>query len=73
MSRKGNCWDNAPAESFFHTLKTELIYQGNFQTRTEARRAIFEYVEVFYNRVRLHSSNDYMSPSDYELLLRTAA
>jgi transposase InsO family protein len=73
MSRKGNCWDNAPSESFFHTLKTELIYPHHFQTRVEAKQIIFEYIEVFYNRVRLHSSNDYMSPLDYELQRRTAA
>lgn len=73
MSRKGNCWDNAPSESFFHTLKTELIYHEDFKTREEAKQAIFEYIEVFYNRVRLHSSNDYMSPMDYESELRTAA
>ncbi len=73
MSRKGNCWDNAPAESFFHTLKTELIYHEDFKTRDEAKQAIFEYIEVFYNRMRLHSSNDYMSPMDYESELREAA
>lgn len=73
MSRKGNCWDNAPSESFFHTLKTELVYHEDFKTREEARQAIFEYIEVFYNRVRLHSSNDYMSPADYESRLRAAA
>lgn len=73
MSRKGDCWDNAPSESFFHTLKTELIYHEDFTTREEAKRAIFEYIEVFYNRVRLHSSNDYRSPADYESALRAAA
>lgn len=73
MSRKGNCWDNAPSESFFHTLKTELIHHEDFLTREAAKQAIFEYIEVFYNRVRLHSSNDYMSPSDYESELRSAA
>ena len=73
MSRKGNCWDNAPSESFFHTLKTELVYHEDFKTREEAKKAIFEYIEVFYNRVRLHSSNDYMSPVDYESQLRAAA
>jgi transposase InsO family protein len=73
MSRKGNCWDNAPSESFFHTLKTELIYHEDFKTREDAKQAIFEYIEVFYNRVRLHSSNDYMSPVDYESALRVAA
>lgn len=66
MSRKGNCWDNAVAESFFATLKNELIYQQKFNTRKEAKQAIFEYIEVFYNRIRVHSVNDYLSPADYE-------
>lgn len=66
MSRKGNCWDNAVSESFFHTLKTELTHHLKFKTRGEAKRQIFEYIEVFYNRKRLHSANDYMSPANYE-------
>lgn len=66
MSRKGNCWDNAVAESFFHTLKTELTYHIYFETREEAKKIIFEYIETFYNRKRLHSANGYMSPNDYE-------
>lgn len=73
MSRKGNCWDNAPSESFFHTLKTELVHHEDFRARAEAKQAIFEYIEVFYNRVRLHSSNGYMSPMDYESVLQAAA
>lgn len=64
MSRKGNCWDNAVAESFFSTLKTEL--SGAFETRAEARRGIFEYIEVFYNRQRRHSSIGYLSPVEFE-------
>lgn len=68
MSRKGNCWDNAVAESFFGALKEELIYNGVFLTRDEARRAIFEYIEVFYNRQRLHSSIGYVPPEEYELV-----
>lgn len=68
MSRKGNCWDNAVAESFFHTLKVELIHQQAFKTTEEAKQAIFEYIEVFYNRIRLHSANDYLSPVDFETL-----
>ncbi len=68
MSRKGYCWDNAVAESFFHTLKTELTHQCKFKTREEARHAIFEYIEVFYNRIRIHSANDYLSPVEYETL-----
>jgi transposase InsO family protein len=67
MSRKGNCWDNAVAESFFATLKTELVYQRRFATRREAREAIFEFIEVFYNRQRRHSSLGYLSPMDYEM------
>ena len=67
MSRKGNCWDNAVAESFFHTLKTELINHESYQTRSAARLALFEYIEVFYNRQRRHSANGYLSPVNYEL------
>jgi len=66
LSRPGQCWDNAVAESFFSTLKEELIYRGSWPTRAAARRAIFEYVEVFYNRQRMHSALDYLSPVDYE-------
>jgi transposase InsO family protein len=72
MSRKGNCWDNAVAESFFHTLKVELIHQSRFKTREDARQAIFEYIEVFYNRQRFHSTNDYLSPVDYELMKKVS-
>lgn len=67
MSRKGNCWDNAVSESFFHSLKTELTHHCQFKTREEAQQAIFEYIEVFYNRERLHSANDYLSPVEYEI------
>jgi transposase InsO family protein len=66
MSRKGNCWDNAVAESFFATLKLEYRTNPNLPTQKEAREQIFEYIEVFYNRQRLHSSNGNMSPSEYE-------
>lgn len=66
MSRKGNCYDNAITETFFHTLKTELVYQRQYKTRQEAELSIFEYIEVFYNRQRLHSSINYMSPIEYE-------
>jgi putative transposase len=65
-SRPGRCLDNAVAESFFHTLKTELVYQYRYRTRDEARLAIFEYIAAFYNRTRRHSSNDYRSPDDHE-------
>jgi len=67
MSRKGNCWDNAVAESFFGSLKTERVYHRRYRTRDEARRDIFEYVEVFYNRVRLHSTLGYLSPAQFEV------
>lgn len=70
MSRKGNCWDNAPAESFFATLKQELVYQHAFETPSEAKHAMFEFIEVWYNRQRLHSSLGYMTPVDYEALLQ---
>ena len=66
MSRKANCYDNATMESFWSTLKHELIYRANFRTRDEARIAIFEIIEVFYNRTRLHSSLNYLSPVDFE-------
>ena len=67
MSRKGNCWDNAVAESFFATLKTELTYLRRFATRAEAREAIFEFIETFYNRERRHSTLGYLSPVEYEM------
>lgn len=72
MSRKGDCWDNAVAESFFHTLKVELVHQTNFKTIGEAKNAIFEYIEVYYNRIRMHSANDYLSPVEYEQVKKFA-
>ena len=66
MSSTGNCYDNAIMESFFHTLKTELIYFEKYQTRREAQWSVFEYIEVFYNRVRKHSSLNYCSPVEFE-------
>ena len=66
MSRKGNCWDNALAESFFGTLKKELIRGERFQTRREAVSAVFEYIEVFYNRQRKHLKLGYQSPVEFE-------
>ena len=66
MSRKGNCWDNAPMESFFSRLKVELIYAKNYQTIEDARSGIFGYIEVFYNRKRRHSANDNLSPVAFE-------
>jgi len=68
MSRKGNCYDNAPMESFFGTFKTELTFHRDYTTRNEARLDIFEYIEVFYNRQRRHSALDYKSPANYETL-----
>ena len=69
MSRKGNCWDNAPMESFWGKLKTEWLYGKRFHTRAEAKRAVFEYIEIFYNRKRLRSVNGYIAP----LKMRDAA
>lgn len=66
MSRKGECRDNAVAESFFNTIKTELISQHDYQTREQAKSSIFEYIEMFYNPVRLHSTINYCSPNNYE-------
>jgi transposase InsO family protein len=66
MSRKGNCWDNAVAESFFATLKNELVHGRTWPTRLELRSAVFEYIEVFYNRRRLHSSVGYKTPAEVE-------
>jgi len=68
MSRRGNCWDNAVAESFFSTLKIELVYDEHFATRAQARWAIQDYVERFYNVERLHSALGYVSPIEYELM-----
>jgi transposase InsO family protein len=66
MSRRGNCWDNACVESFFGTLKRELIAHRQYQTRDEATQDIFEYIEVFYNRLRRHSTLGYDSPAEFE-------
>jgi len=66
MSRKGNCWDNAPMESFFHTLKTELTGFEDYKTRLEARASLFDYIELFYNRKRRHSALQYRSPMTFE-------
>ena len=66
MSRKGDCWDNAVAESFFHSLKTQLIHHVRYQNAGEAERSLFHYIEVYYNRRRKHSTNGYMSPAHYE-------
>jgi putative transposase len=66
MSRRGNCWDNAPSESFFASLKKEMVYRTRFETRQQARSAIFEWIEVWYNRKRRHSTLGYMSPEAFE-------
>ena len=72
MSRKGDCWDNAPMESFFKTLKVELIYpKKQYQTREEAQKSIFEYIERYYNRQRIHSALNYQSPEEFEANLTT--
>ena len=70
MSRKGDCWDNAVAESFFHTLKTELTNHYQFNNYQEAKNVIFEYIEVFYNRIRIHSANNYLAPVKFEKINR---
>jgi transposase InsO family protein len=70
MSSSGNCYDNAITESFFHTLKIELIFWNRYQNREQAKRSIFEYIEVFYNRERLHSSIGYLSPVEFEMKRR---
>lgn len=67
MSRKGDCWDNAAIESFFHSLKTECVYHERYLTRDEAKKSVFDYIEVFYNRQRKHSYLGYQSPEQYEL------
>jgi transposase InsO family protein len=66
LSRPGNCWDNAVAESFFSTLKLDLLYRHSWPTRAAARSAIFEYIEGFYNRERRHTTLGNLSPADYE-------
>ncbi len=76
MSRKGNCWDNAVAESFFKTLKTELIYHEEYLTTAQAKLAVFEYIEGWYNKRRRHSALGNRSPQQYQSYLeqeRTAA
>jgi transposase InsO family protein len=73
MSRKGDCWDNAVVESFFATIKRELIHRCQFATRERAAREIFEYIEVFYNRKRRHSYLGYLSPAEFERRVRIAA
>jgi putative transposase len=73
MSRKGNCWDNAPMESFFKTMKVEEVYRTNYKTHAEAQAAIFDYIEVFYNRQRMHSAINYMTPEAFEAQTQTSS
>jgi len=73
MSRKGNCWDNAVAESFFATVEIELLQDADWHTRNEARRAIFEFIEVWYNRQRRHSSLGYLTPAEFDKRLWEAS
>lgn len=70
MSRQGNCWDNAVSESFFGILKSELVHHERFATRREAKDKLFDYIEVFYNRSRIHSASDYFAPAEYEARYR---
>lgn len=72
MSRKGDCWDNAPMESWFHTLKTELTGHKYYKTRVQAKADIFKYIEIFYNRNRLHSTLGYKTPAQYEMIKMVA-
>ena len=69
MSRKGNCWDNAVAESFFGSLKTERVFFSKYKTREDARRDITDYIEMFYNSKRLHSHLGYLSPREFEKMM----
>ena len=72
MSRKGNCWDNAPVESFFATLKKELIYPLGVVTNFQIERELFEYIEAYYNTVRIHAFLNYLSPLEFERLQKVA-
>lgn len=72
MSSKGNCYDNAVVESFFHTLKVEHVYHEQYETRNQARKSVFEYIEIFYNRERLHSFLNYLSPEEFKKLRMAA-
>jgi len=69
MSRKGNCWDNAAMESFFKTLKVELVYAQDYETHQEAQQSIFEYIEIFYNRQRMHSTLNFQTPIAFEAII----
>jgi len=73
MSRKGDCWDNSVVESFFHRLKTECTHQKRYLSREEARADVIDYIEMFYNSARLHSTLGYVSPNDFENEIRKNA
>ena len=73
MSGKGNCYDNSAMESFFHTLKVECTHDYHFLTREDAKRTVFDYIESYYNRIRRHSNNGYLSPDEYELNFKRAS
>lgn len=73
MSRQGNCWDNSVVESFFHSLKVELVYQERYSSLEEARSSIFSYIETYYNPIRRHSSTDYLAPLTFELRAHSVA
>ena len=66
MSRSGNCWDNSAMESFFHSLKTELVMHCDYKSRDQARASLFDYMEIFYNRQRRHSTINYVAPLAFE-------
>lgn len=72
MNRKGDCWDNAVAESFFANLKNELIYWRSYKNQNEARCEIFDYIEIFYNRQRIHQTLNYQSPEQFEKMKNVA-
>lgn len=72
MSRKGNCWDNAVAESFFSIIKSELIHHERFKDRNDALPALFEYIEIYYNQKRKHSTLGYQTPAQFEGSMKTA-
>ncbi len=72
MSRKGNCWDNAVAESFFSIIKSEMIHHQHFKDQNDVLPAVFEYIEVYYNRKRIHSTLNYQTPAQVDEAIKTA-
>jgi len=73
MSAKGCCYDNAVTESFFHSLKVECLYDYRFKSREKAQQTVFEYIEIYYNKIRMHSAIDYKSPEQYKALEKQAS